>query len=267
MNGRAWLFALSFCLAALGCASLPGTADTQTKAVLAPTGKLRVAFLGAPLYAVKDPTSGAYRGVAIDLGRELARRLDVPFEPMAHPTIPALLDSAKNNAVDVILMGISAERAAVIDFTAPYMEVEQGYLVRAGVPITRAEEVDRAGVRIGVLESAGADVTLSKTIKSAQLVRVKNVGDLVTAMQNGGIEVAAMTKSRAFEELARMPGARVLDGRFLVEPIGMGMPKGREAAARRYLDAFVEEAKAAGLVARAIGAAGLRGVAVAPPAK
>jgi polar amino acid transport system substrate-binding protein len=45
----------------------------------------------------------------------------------------------------------------------------------------------------------------------------------------------------------------------------MGIPKGRDAGAK-YLRGFVEEAKASGLVARAIEKTGAVGVAVAPKA-
>ena len=72
-------------------------------------------------------------------------------------------------------MGINAERAAAMDFSAPYMEVEQGYLVRAGVSIATASDVDKAGIRIGVLEKSGADLYLSRTLKNATLVRVKSL--------------------------------------------------------------------------------------------
>src|SRR5918998_6611074 len=51
---------------------------------LAPTGKLRVAIAVSPapsaLYAIKDLTSGQYRGVSVDLGTELAKRLGVAVE-------------------------------------------------------------------------------------------------------------------------------------------------------------------------------------------
>jgi polar amino acid transport system substrate-binding protein len=61
-----------------------------------------------------------------------------------------------------------------------------------------------------------------------------------------------------------LPGSRVLEGRFLVEPIGAGVPKGRNAAAAAYVGHFVELAKADGLIKSAIDRAGLRGVVVAP---
>ena len=52
------------------------TAPTpETRQALAPTGKLRVAFLSGPLYATKDPATGELKGVAVDLGKDLARRV------------------------------------------------------------------------------------------------------------------------------------------------------------------------------------------------
>ncbi|MCP2500411.1 MAG: hypothetical protein NCA08_02420 [Deltaproteobacteria bacterium] len=83
-------------------------------------------------------------------------------------------------------------------------------------------------------------------------------------MDDGKADVIAATKAALFTEAGSRPGSRVLDGRILVEPIGMGVPKGRNAAAALYVEKFVEEAKAAGLVKSAIERAKLRGVVVAP---
>jgi polar amino acid transport system substrate-binding protein len=62
-----------------------------------------------------------------------------------------------------------------------------------------------------------------------------------------------------------MPGSRMLDGRFMAVQQAVGIPKGREAGLA-YLRAFVEEAKASGLVAQSIEKTGFRGVSVAPKA-
>ncbi|MCP2500412.1 MAG: transporter substrate-binding domain-containing protein [Deltaproteobacteria bacterium] len=125
---------------------------------LAPTGKLRVAFLSAPIYATKDTATGELKGVAVDLGKDLARSVGVPFDPVLYPNPPALIGDAKSGAWDVALIGINAERAAAMDFSAPYMEVESGYLVRAGVSNATASDVDKAGIRIGVLEKSMVDL-------------------------------------------------------------------------------------------------------------
>ena len=244
-----------------GIATVP---TPEARQALAPTGKLRVAFLSGPLYATKDPATGELKGVAVDLGKDLARRVGVPFDPVVYPNPTALIDGAKSGAWDVALVGINDERAAMMDFSAPYMEVEQGYLVRAGVSIATASDVDKAGIRIGVLEKSGADLYLSRTLKNAMLVRVKSLPENLALLDTGKADVIAATKTAIFTEAASRPGSRVLDGRILVEPIGMGVPKGRNAAAAVYVGKFVEEAKAAGLVKSAIERAELRGVVAAP---
>ncbi|MGZ8274042.1 MAG: transporter substrate-binding domain-containing protein [Burkholderiaceae bacterium] len=244
------------------CASMPG--GEQTRQSLAPSGQLRVAFLAGPLYATKDPGTGEFKGVAVDLGRSLAGHIGVPMQTVVYPNPTAIVDGAKAGEWDVAFMGMNAERAAAVDFTAPYMEVEQGLLVRGGVSITTATEVDKPGVRVGVLDKAGADVLLSRTLKNATLVRVKGTGDLEALLASGNAEVIAATKTFLYGRLASQPGARLLDDRILVEPIAMAAPKGRDPTAVAALSRFVEDAKGSGQVKEAIDRAGLRGVVVAP---
>ena len=65
-------------------------------------------------------------------------------------------------------------------------------------------------------------------------------------------------------EAAQLPGSRVLADGFAVISFAALVPKG-QAGRLAYVSEFVEEAKASGLVKRAIEVAGLRGVEVAPP--
>ena len=247
-----------------GCANIQASPSPETRQALAPTGKLRVGFLSAAIYATKDPATGEVKGVAADLGGELARRLGVPFEPVLYPNPPAILAAAKSGALDVALMGINAERAAVVDFSAPYMEVEQTYLVRAGANIATPLDIDRPGIRVGVLEKGGADVLLSSTLKNATLIRVQAGSELFTALDSGKADAIAATTASLAGEADKRPGSRLLEGRILAEPLGMGTPKGRDRAAPVYVNDFVEQVKAEGFVKSAIAKAKLRGVVVAP---
>src|SRR5262245_61480501 len=53
-------------------------------------GSLRAAlYLGGPTNVVKDP-SGEMKGMGYELGKELARRMGVPYEPVIYQT-PKLL--------------------------------------------------------------------------------------------------------------------------------------------------------------------------------
>ena len=82
------------CLAA--CAKQPVVPGAEARQVLAPTGKLRVGvYPGSPTSLVKDPASGEARGVSVEIGKELARRLGVPYEQIEFPRIAAVLEALK----------------------------------------------------------------------------------------------------------------------------------------------------------------------------
>lgn len=253
--------ALALALGA-GCGTR-GAPDSDAVAALAPTGAVRVGFISSSIYAVRDPSTNDVKGVAADLGRDLARRLGVPFAPVVLTSPPAVLAAAKAGDIDVALMGINAERAAVIDFGGAYMEVEQTVLVRAGLPAATLTDIDRSGWRMGVLDKSGADLALSKSLKSTAIVRAASGTELFALFAQGKVDMIAATTTALFGEAAKNPGSRVLSGRLLVEPIGMGVPKGRPAALA-YIERYIEDAKRDGVVRSAIEQAGLRGVVVAP---
>jgi len=259
-----YLSALIVGLFLAGCAGVQGGMSAETRTALTPTGKLRVAFLAAPIYAAKDPATGELKGVAIDLGRELAQRASVPFDAVVYPTFPELMGGARSGQWDVALMGVDPERAKTVDFSAPFMNVEQGFLVRAGVTLGTASTVDVAGVRVGVLEKSSLDALLSQTLKNATIVRAKSLAENYALLDTGKADVVAGTKPALFAAASSRPGTRVLDGGLPSDQIGMAVPKGRAAGASAYVGQFIEEAKAAGLVKAAIERAGLRGVVVAP---
>ena len=116
---------------------------------MAPTGKLRVGLqLGNPLNVMRDSASGEMKGVGFDLGKELARRIGVPFEPVMYPSVGALLDSGKSGAWDVAFVGFSPERAKEWDFSALHLEVEFGYLIPGGSSISTMADMDRPGFEL-----------------------------------------------------------------------------------------------------------------------
>lgn len=264
MRVRDWICAGILGMVIGGCAGMQGTVNSGTRAAIAPTGKLRVAFISVPIYATKDSATGELKGVAVDLGKELAQRIGLPFHPVVYSNPAALIGGAKSGEWDVALMGINAERAAVMDFSSPFMEVEHGYLVRADLPVATTSDMDKLGIRIGVFEKSGADLVLSRTLKNAVLVRTASVPELFSMIGSGKSDAIAGTKTGLFGVVTKQPNTRVLDGRILIEPTGMGVPKGRDPAAAAYVGKFVEEAKVEGLVKSAIERAGLRGVVVAP---
>jgi len=253
-----------FALMLTSCVGMQTAPTPEARNALAPTGKLRVGFIsGSPIHATKDAASGEFKGVAVDLGKELARRVGVPFEPVAYSSVPALIAGATTGEWDVATMGINAERALVVDFTAPYMEVEFSYLVPQDSPISTLSDADRPGVRIGVVDKSSPDVYLTGTIRSATLVRAPTVAGMVESLRAGRADALFGTKAGMLSQAEKLAGARVLEGRSGGEETGMAIPKGRDLSAA-YVRQFVESAKSEGLVKAAIERAALRGVVVAP---
>jgi polar amino acid transport system substrate-binding protein len=231
---------------------------------LAPTGKLRVGLNHGNFLLVTSMTPEP-RGVAPDLGRELARRLDVAVEFVGFDTAGKLGDAVKTGAWDVAFLGAEPQRAADIAFTAAYLEIPSTYLVPAGSPIRSIADVDRAGVRIAVSEKSAYGLFLNRTVKHATLIETKGLDGSYEAFVSQKLDALAGLKPRLLMDVAKLPGARILDGQFTAVQQAIGTPKSRVAAAS-YLRAFVEDVKASGFVAEAIAKSGVAGVSVAPPA-
>lgn len=233
---------------------------------LAPTGKLRVGInYGNPVLATRDPASGDLRGVAVDLALELGRRSGVPVELVGYEAAGKMVEGLQTGAWDAAFLAVDPGRTGEISFTAPYIEIEGTYLVPAGSPLRAIADVDREGVRIGLAAKSAYDLFLSRSLQRAQLVRAPDPNAAFELLVAGKVEALAGVKQTLATNAGKLPGSRVVDGRFMAIHQALGMPKGRAAGAK-YLREFIEDVKASGLVARAIEKAGIRGVSVAPGA-
>jgi len=234
------------------------------KSDLAPTGKLRVGInYGNFLLVNKDAASGQYGGIAVDLARELGRQLGVPLELVAFDTAGKMADAVKSGTWDVAFLGNEPQRASEIAFSAAYLEIEAGYLVPAGSPIRTIAEVDREGVRIAVADKSAYDLYLSRSLQHAKLMRAQGIDASYDIFVTEKLEALSGLKPRLMLDAEKLPGSRVLDGRFTAVQQSIGTPQGRAAGAK-YLHEFVEAMKASGFVARAIERHAVRGVSVAP---
>jgi polar amino acid transport system substrate-binding protein len=233
------------------------------RAELAPTGKLRAGInYGNFLLVKKDPRGGAPSGVAPDLARELGRRAGVAVEFVPYDQAGKLAEGVRADAWDIAFLGNEPQRANEIAFSGAYLEIEATYLVPAGSPIRSAAEVDRPGVRIAVADKAAYDLYLVRNLKHAELVRAEGIDGSYALFVDKKLDVLAGLKPRLVTDVEKLPGSRILDGRFMAVQQSIGCPKGREAAAR-YLRELVEDLKASGFVGRAIETHGVRGVSVA----
>jgi polar amino acid transport system substrate-binding protein len=229
---------------------------------LTPKGKLRVGInYGNPVLARKDQATGELHGVAVDLGRELGRRLGAAVEIVGFESAGKMFDAVKAGAWDVAFLAIDPGRAAEVDFTAPYVEIEGTYLLPPGSPLRGIGDVDNGGVRVGVSGGSAYDLFLSRSLKHAQIVRASSPNTTFELIVAGKVDVLAGVRQHLVANSVKLPGSRVLDDRFMAIQQALGIPTGRDEGAK-YLREFIEDVKASGFVARAIEKAGVRGVSV-----
>jgi polar amino acid transport system substrate-binding protein len=257
--GSAILMLLTSCMST---PQVPSAALSE----LAPSGKVRIGInFQNVLLTRRDPATGEAGGIALDLAHELGRRLGVPVEIVPFKTAGNLADAVKTGKWDVAFLAAEPQRAAVIAFTAPYLEIETTYLVPAGSPFRKVEDVDREGVRVAAGAKGGPDLAASRTLKRAQIVRAPTTPAAAEMFVKDKLDALVGLKPRLVEDAKRLPGSRILDGRLSVVGQAVGTHKDREAGAK-YLAAFVEDIKASGVVARVIDKNGIKGVTVAPAA-
>ncbi len=193
------------------------------------------------------------------MGRALAARLGVSFEAVEYATDPQRVEGLRGGAWDVTGVVLASQLAPLVDFSAPYLEVDGPYLVPAGSPIRQVADADRPGVRIAVGRGVSADVFLSREVKQATLVRAEQGEVTFEPLRTGQADALAGLRPNTLALPPLLPGSRVLEDRFTVQRQALAVPKGRPAL-HATVSAFVDEALALGLVRQIIARSGVPGI-------
>jgi polar amino acid transport system substrate-binding protein len=245
-----------------GFAGTARAADSELQHILAPSGKLRAGLYTGTPTSYLPSQSGEPKGVGYELGKALAQRLGVPYEPVVFPKNADVLDAVKTGKVDVAFTNASPARAKEMDFAQPYLQIELGYLVPQGSKVSSIGAVDTKGNRVGVTLGSSSEGELSRDLHNAELVRAATFPIAVDMLKDGQLDAFATNKATLFELSDKIEGSKILDGHWGYERHGIAIPKGRDAG-REFVRQFTADVMANGLVAAAMERAGLRGAQVA----
>lgn len=233
--------------------------ESEIGKLLAPSGKLRVGvFAGSPLSMVQVAKTSETHGISFDLGRELARRLGLPFEQVTYKRVAEVLEGIRAGEVDFTVSNATAVRARDVDFSQTLLSLELGYLVPANSPILSVGDVDKAGLRIGVTMGSTSERTLPGLLPNASIVPAPTLKHAIHMIATNHLDAFATNKPILFEMADEIPGARILDGCWGVEHVAIAIPKGRDVA-HDYIRRFVDDVRQNGFLTWAIEQAALRG--------
>jgi polar amino acid transport system substrate-binding protein len=247
------LFAMVALVATVATVDAQQTADPRVADIVR-AGKLRVALF-LPQYT-KDPATGEIRGygsgtVHVQIAHALATRLGVGVQLLGYPTPPTVVECIKAGACDVGFLGNNPSRALEVGFAPPLILLPFTYLVPSGSSIRTIADADRPGVRIAAVRNHESTMALSRILKHAEQVGADIPDVAFDLLRRGQADAWASTQGALTEYVTKLPGSRILEDYYGANRLTIAVPKD-QAGRLTYISEFIEEAKASGLVQRAI---------------
>jgi len=187
----------------------------------------------------------------------------VPVELVCFDAARKSFEAMTDGRADLCFLAVEPARADVVAFTAPYVVIDGVFVVPGDSAFTKAADVDRAGVRIGVNGGSAYDLFLSRTLQHAEVVRGD---DAIELFRTQGLEAVAGIRQPMAEFAAAQPDVRLIEDRFMQIQQAVGTTKNRRPETVEFLRGLVEELKASGFVADSLRRADQLDAAVAPPA-
>ena len=194
---------------------------------------------------------GKNQGVEVNLARQIAAyafgsadKVELSCVTAAN-RIPAL----QGGKIDLILatLGVSAERAQVIDFSDNYAWGGSDMLVKKDSPLKSLKEL--AGKTVVVMKGAWQIGWLEKNVPTAQLLKLDSVSDGLQALLQGRAEAFAHDLDVLRPIAFKNAQVKLIGEIYQMGFRAVGIRKG-EAELVAYVNASIKKANADGLVAQ-----------------
>lgn len=234
----------AFFAAALALATPAARAATSdlppVPAAIKSQGQLRVGVrCDQPPYGYQDST-GAFAGVEVEMGKQIAQwafgsKDKAVFTCVtAENRVPQLL----GNKVDLLIatLGVSPERARVIDFTAPYRWGASDVLVRRDSGVKSL--ADLSGKTLVALKGSVQAKWFEDHMPDVKVLRLNSAADALQTFRQGRADAYTHDAATLVIAAAHEPDAKLVGQYFLISDAAIGVRK-NESAWRDYLSAAV----------------------------
>src|SRR5215475_3871438 len=257
MSHRSWLW---FAGLALGVAMMAPVNADDLKSEIVPTGKLRVALgisaAGGAFWSSKTE-SGAYSGVPVDLGKEMAAQLGVPVEYIAYPNSGQITDAASKGAWDVTFLPQDPEREARMSFGPIYEVADATYIVKAGSAIKDFASLDQPGVKVAAVNNTTTMRGAQAHLKDAKVTGYQTYDEIFNLLKNGEIDAFALSRDQLNKMALKIPGTKVLDETFKKTVTAVAVPLNHPQALA-FVSKFMTDAIGNGTLRKAYDNNGLK---------
>ena len=230
------------------------------KGEIAPSGKLRVGIgisAAGGAYWSNKTESGAYVGVPVELGKEMAAELGVPVEYVPYSNSGQITDAASKGAWDVTFLPQDPERETKMSFGPIYEVADATYIVKAGSSITNFATLDQPGIKVAAVNNTTTMRGAQAHLKHAEVTGYQTFDEIFALLKNGEVDAFALSRDQLNKLALKIPGTKVLDETFKKTVTAVAVPLNHPQSLA-FVTKFMTDARTNGILRKAYDNNGLK---------
>ncbi|MBI1775389.1 MAG: transporter substrate-binding domain-containing protein [Proteobacteria bacterium] len=208
------------------------------------TKVLRAAALpGESPYFNKDPATGEWSGMAIEMAKDIAKVFEAKLEYIESTYGNSVLDLQADKVDIAFSLNPTPARALVIDFTHPVFMHGFGHVGSKTFKASTWPEMNKPNVRIAVDIGSVHEVSARRFAPKAEITGYKTRDDCVLAVQSGradSVILAVILGLTAVKKNPQLGQYQILNNPLVQLPSCIGIRRETDKRWRDFLDAWVD---------------------------
>lgn len=196
--------------ALVGIAAVPARAQAKSEStwdLIKKNGKVRMGVFEYPPYFVRNKASGEWEGAMVEMGKDIAKELDVKYEPVEVGGFAESVLSLQAGKVDMNF-GLQAtpKRATAIDFAGPIYWIEW---VTVNNPKFHGKvwaDYNKPEVKVAVMTGTSDSLLLSKMAPKATKIEMQDIAQVALAVSSGRADAFSTTVLASMVMKTKNPG-------------------------------------------------------------
>lgn len=158
------------------------------------TGVLRMGVTEYPPYFVNDQSTGEWKGALVDMGQDMAKVLNVKFEPVEVAGFEQAVLSIQSNKVDMFLgLNATPTRITAIDFAGPIYWIGTVIVNGKNFHGDNWADYDKPEVKIAAIRGGADAAVVRRMAPKATLDQFNNASDITLAVASGRADALVLT--------------------------------------------------------------------------
>lgn len=221
---------------------------SKYEAQLAPEGILYAGvFTGNPLLVTDKDANGTPEGISPDLAKLIAELLGVRLKITPFDKQDDLVEAISDGRCGIGLLGSDPVRATKVTFSPAYVEIPASFIVSSKSNINSIEEVDRTLVRVSSYKNSAYDLWLVRNTHNATIVHEASYQASFKSFIENDLDALAGLRKTLEADVAKIPGARVLDGQFMAVQQAIATANSNDMGID-FLREFTQDVKSSGVI-------------------